>query len=503
MRNFLNKAIKILDGTPRPKGKVERQKGQSVVEMTMITPLLIILLVGLVEIGWFARNYLTLLEVTRVGARRGAVLSGDNSPFVWNEWASLPEDISLDPYMDDYPLLPDFAVINGVTREEIERRREYVRDCRWFGSPNPPAEFQIGFYNLVLCQMKNSLDPLVIRKDDALPLESRTDDIIISVFAIQMVHNNIPTVDGNELRLGNTLVPNEFQDGYMPVVVGRYPTKANECNMWLDATNTPVLYTAERDPFDFYGQRRNQNDSSTNLGFLANSSLLPNPAQFNYYNSFWVDPFNTPAQFGGVDVVEVYRDDGGTSVPVGQYPLELAVMRDGVWVSPGDLPAFDPYNYREMVRGFAYTGYHRVGKDVTTTQDVNGTPTEMVFRCYGSEFSVYEVQRLLSNNNFLLSPAEITEARQSMPNFGRICDVNGNNCVDEDLRSYLPNQGVVLVEVFWQHRLLLDIPVFSPVYNALGSDRTTIQVWSAFPAPTVSPNLKFNLDVGDFGVVTP
>ncbi|MCL4253483.1 MAG: pilus assembly protein, partial [Anaerolineae bacterium] len=66
MRKLLKTVIKILDGTPQPRGKkIKRQSGQSVLEMTFITPLIIILLVGLVEIGWFARNYLTLLEVSR------------------------------------------------------------------------------------------------------------------------------------------------------------------------------------------------------------------------------------------------------------------------------------------------------------------------------------------------------------------------------------------------------------------------------------------------------
>jgi len=58
------KIIQLLDGTPAVYGK--RQSGQSVVELALITPILIILLAGLVEIGWFANNYLNLLDVTRL-----------------------------------------------------------------------------------------------------------------------------------------------------------------------------------------------------------------------------------------------------------------------------------------------------------------------------------------------------------------------------------------------------------------------------------------------------
>ncbi len=65
MRTFIKKIIQLLDGTPSVYGK--RQSGQSVVELALITPILIVLLAGLVEIGWFANNYLNLLDVTRAG----------------------------------------------------------------------------------------------------------------------------------------------------------------------------------------------------------------------------------------------------------------------------------------------------------------------------------------------------------------------------------------------------------------------------------------------------
>ncbi|MDX2077930.1 MAG: TadE/TadG family type IV pilus assembly protein [bacterium] len=511
MRNFLRKAIKFLDGTPQPRRRKKKnlQRGQSVLEMTLITPLLIILLVGLVEIGWFARNYLTLLEVTRVGARRGAVLGGDNSPLVWNEWASLPRGQSYDPLWANYPLFPDPPNYGGLTQSNINNLRVNVRDCSALGDTARPDNFT-GFYNLVLCQMLASLSPLQIRYDPALPVEERTDDIVISVFSIQLINNNVPTVGGDELRLPNGIIPNEFQDGYIPVVVGRYPTKANECNYWRDPANpgTPIIFHTERDPFDFYRQGADQSATpGTNL-FLSNSSIMPNENQFlatyyvslfgNKYNDF-LGPSATNGKNGGVDVVEVSEIIGGVPTVVGRYPLELAVLRDGIWVSPGDLPAFDPYNYPEMVRGFAYTGYHQVN----STVDRSGTLLESL--CFGSEFSVQEIQNLLVNNNFFMSQQEIDAARLTDPNFAIQCEDDGSGgtiCSQDDVRRYMANQGIVMVEIFWQHRLLLDIPVFSPIYNFLGSDRTTISVWSAFPAPSAVPNLKFNQDVDDFLTTT-
>ncbi|PJF29120.1 MAG: hypothetical protein CUN52_09995 [Phototrophicales bacterium] len=506
MRKLLKTVIKILDGTPQPRGKkIKRQAGQSVLEMTMITPLLIILLVGLVEIGWFARNYLTLLEVSRVGARRGAVLAGDNSPLVWNEWASLPPGESFDPRWNEYlsgpPEPPKYG---GYNRTNIQNLRVNVRDCGALGDRSRPDNFT-GFYNLVLCQMLASLSPLQMRVGPSIPVENRTDDIVISVFSVKIINNATPTVGGDELRLFNNFIDGEYEDGYIPVVVGRYPTKANECNMWVDQANpsSKALITVERDPFDFYRPNRNQATTPATNYFLPNSALLPNENQFllTYYISLLGNQYSsymsgTNAGLGGVDVVEVYRDEGGTSVPVGQYPLELAILRDGIWVSPGAVPAFDPYTYPEIVRGFAYTGYHRVQRQITQS----GTTYESL--CFGSEFSVNDIQQLLKNNRFLLTPAEIADARTSDPDFACVDDGAGG-CANDDVRRFMADQGIVLVEVFWQHRLLLDIPVFSPIYNFLGNERTTIYVWSAFPAPSAVPNLRFNKDVSDFLQVAP
>ncbi|MBK8031963.1 MAG: hypothetical protein IPK17_21275 [Chloroflexi bacterium] len=49
-----------------------------------------------------------------------------------------------------------------------------------------------------------------------------------------------------------------------------------------------------------------------------------------------------------------------------------------------------------------------------------------------------------------------------------------------------------MVEMFWQHRLLLNIPVLSPVFVAIGSERATISVWAAFPLPAVEPFISFD-----------
>jgi hypothetical protein len=46
-----------------------RERGQSLVEMALILPILLLMFIGVLEVGWALRGYLTLLNVTREAAR--------------------------------------------------------------------------------------------------------------------------------------------------------------------------------------------------------------------------------------------------------------------------------------------------------------------------------------------------------------------------------------------------------------------------------------------------
>jgi hypothetical protein len=48
-------------------------RGQSLVELSLIFPILLLLVAGIVEIGFYAYNYLTLLELTREAARFASI----------------------------------------------------------------------------------------------------------------------------------------------------------------------------------------------------------------------------------------------------------------------------------------------------------------------------------------------------------------------------------------------------------------------------------------------
>jgi len=229
MRRVLRKLLDILDGTPAEYGI--RQRGQSVLELALVSPLLVILIAGLAEIGWFAQNYLTLLEVTRVGARTGTVQQNETSPLYWEG----PEN----------GLLPG-AILPPSTAANYTAFLGMYRNCN---AADPNA--RIGFYNFLACVMLNSMNPLRSDSFEAGTIDPDTgavfpDDIVISAFAVQAIipadlgtlRNSVewPLDDPALLTYGNVRDPNAPQG----VVVGRYPSNANECTS-----------AGERDPFDY------------------------------------------------------------------------------------------------------------------------------------------------------------------------------------------------------------------------------------------------------------
>lgn len=241
MRQLVRKVLEVLDGTPAEYGR-KPQAGQSLVEIAFITPLLLILLAGMIEVAVLASNYQALQEVTRVGARRGTVLTGDNGPMAWNNRGSLvPRTRWNNSPWETPPAGSEFIAFDPAA-DENERQR--YRNC---GSVNT-ADF--GFYNLIICTMLRSLDPLPFRggtdpdQDTSLSLRERfyPDDIIVSAFGLQLI--TIPTDIDPTSYPGVTAT---YQNGPRIYVVSRYPTNANECN--VDMAGNQVAY--ERDPFDW------------------------------------------------------------------------------------------------------------------------------------------------------------------------------------------------------------------------------------------------------------
>jgi Flp pilus assembly protein TadG len=50
-----------------------REKGQAMVELALVLPIMLLLLLGIVQFGSVFRDYIALTDATRVGARQAAV----------------------------------------------------------------------------------------------------------------------------------------------------------------------------------------------------------------------------------------------------------------------------------------------------------------------------------------------------------------------------------------------------------------------------------------------
>jgi hypothetical protein len=425
--SFLKRVIDILDGVPaaRPQEEGQPPRGQSMIEMAFIIPVLIVLVAGIIEIGWYANNYINLLEAAKVGARRGPFLNDNNSPLIFDAASSIAPRVA-STIVDGggnpvYPRLPSPIEV-GFDASNPRNR------LRGIDGPNATRCDAItniqdyGFYNLIMCTVLESLDPLEIRFSDNYTTPEFRDDVVISVFSIQHVDNGDPgpidPATGEPLHdIDLNAISNiDYPEGDQVIVVGRWPYNANECQ-------SNGVNQEGRDPFDY---------------------IVNNPLD--------VDEGN-------------FTSASGKLVRV---PFEMSVeINDPTTGAFIDFAGFGDVG-NENQRGWAYTGQHIIDE----VSGYNGT-------CYGSEFSLPEVQDLVNLPRFIqeATPAENLERR-----------------------SYLPSQGLVLVEVFWEHTLLLGT-FQSRLYDAYdlfsnmlpgGSDRV-IHVWAAFPAPAAEPSLLYRL----------
>lgn len=188
MTNHWRRVLAILDGTPTG------MRGQSLAELSLTLPIFLIMLVGLVEIGWFANNYLILTDVVRAAGRYGSTQDyslwkeGDEKYFhrldcdITGEFAG-PQDGA-----NTFNLLPLETKTNPPTM--------------------PAGDFsvgvettELGFYDGVACTAVANMAPLVF--------DEEKDDIVISVISYTVVRN---CGSGICIRLA-----------------GRYPAGRNEC----------------------------------------------------------------------------------------------------------------------------------------------------------------------------------------------------------------------------------------------------------------------------------
>lgn len=237
MRKMLRKIIHVLDGSPAEYGPTEH--GQSLVELALMVPILLIMLMGLIELGWFTNSYMILLEASRVGARFGTVLTDNNDPIAWE--ANVVKVSTVDASGVEIRQVLDTR--NGVIAPRLGGGGDsnIMRDC----------ENAEGFFESVACVTVDAMLPLAVDTTD----DEFKDDIVVSVFSINLIpsatdpnltaqgQTNLaaiskPFKDGGQDPTFTSSAPGGNPDSAQVMVTGRYPSNANECN------------NDHRDPFD-------------------------------------------------------------------------------------------------------------------------------------------------------------------------------------------------------------------------------------------------------------
>ncbi len=226
----------------------------------------------------------------------------------------------------------------------------------------------------------------------------------------------------------------------------KYFNVANGTNYrWIDPTTSPLPYgtpqlvVAGRYP-------TNANECDVIADAFGNPVLIGNTREGR-------DPFDINAS-GGRDVLPVNEIPGDPA-----HPVEIDGVNDFTELEGYDAVANSAADAEKQV-GFSLFGNHKIP----------GT------YCTGSEWTMRRVEDLVNLPNFDLSAADA-----------------GNPNAPIQKESCMPSQGLVLVEIYWEHEMLLKIPVLSPVYTAVGNQdgKMVINVWAAFPMGSVEPHIFF------------
>ncbi|MEP7289326.1 MAG: TadE family protein [Chloroflexota bacterium] len=424
----LQKVIKILDGQPTGR------KGQSLVEMALTTPILILMILGLAEVGFLANNYLILMDAVRAGSRDAATLD----PTSWRYGEARSTD-RMDCDTDTH-----FAALSLGTQGTAQYGVRWIgpginplistvlpRGYYTLGSSAPLTSNDLnyrrtssdipivpdkdfGFFDEVACQVLNAMLPLQYNDTDgppAPPIPSQ-DDVVVSAISYSLI---------NYAALGGTQTaaypggPGR-NSGYWATVTGRWPMENRFCAI----SNLGGTWIAgdERDPFDY--KNRKFTDAGGTDGSPA--GLTPDTNEgISFNNSSGWNP--TFTSYGGYD-----------GDPTHHYVLSVSQARDlADGAGPGD---------NQGVRGFVFSGHHK--NLVGASPDLN--PAD---KCFGSAFRVQDIEERLNLNDTTINPK-------------------------------IPNGGLVIVEIFWQHHPLFFGPLFQGFTGSKAND-PVLHVWGWFP----------------------
>jgi len=197
MKKILQKIFSVFNGpNPRRKIRARKSRGQSLVEVAISFPLLIMLFSGMVEFGFMLNTYLSLLDATRQTARYFSNLN----PFVTIDESTDPptvvddmqfynlaglmivdilnpptdefaRSIELDPSRDD--------IVISVIRVSVSDATDTITDIERYPQGQPEDYFQY-FDNQLSVYADNAKLTNLITKNGTDPV--RTGILIIEIY---------------------------------------------------------------------------------------------------------------------------------------------------------------------------------------------------------------------------------------------------------------------------------------------------------------------------------
>jgi TadE-like protein len=373
MRQSLRKVMHVLDGQP------VSLRGQSLVEMAITFPILILMVLSLVEVGFLANNYLILIDAVRAAGRAAVNLD----PSAWKDAdtrnqnrmdCDIPEGgPTPNNHSDTYYMFGNVPSPNDQRSNSNGGPRGQHLPGYSIGNEGP-----FGFFDEVACQVIRGMTPLLLNDGDTTQSK---DDVVVSAISYKVVdYNSPPAQPGNTSNPKYDAGPAMYGNTWV-TVTGRWPLANRYCGTYAGNAATTG---DERDPFDW--MRADFHNGWTNAG-----------------------------------------DDGDEG-------------------RPGDPPAGPSAFLRQQnsdsqgVRGFVFTGN-------ALNDDGSG--------CYGSKFTVQDIERHM-------------------------------NLSDSAFNREVPNGGLVIVEVFWQHHPLFLGPLFQGFTGNRFND-PVLWIWGWFPVPSTEP----------------
>jgi hypothetical protein len=218
MHKTLRNIVTLLDGQPT------KMRGQSLVEMTVTFPLLILMILALAEVGFIANNYMILMDVVR-GAGRAAT---NLDPLLF------PAGDARNQERMDCDGIPNLWHLYSKD-STVDDPGTNVRGDHLPGYSVNGTDGNFMFFDEVLCQAMRTLAPLRFNDSD-----TGKDDVVLSVISYTLMDYNALGVAKN----GPNYASKAGTRGDVWVTVtGRWPVENRYCNNGTVGDS--------RDPFDY------------------------------------------------------------------------------------------------------------------------------------------------------------------------------------------------------------------------------------------------------------